>query len=68
MHAGWKIETPKKRKPKYKVGDRVRYSMYQREQEQIYTIIQVYEDSIPRYLVDNGKYKRMLFEDDLKGV
>lgn len=60
---------PKKRVPKYKAGDKIRYSLYNKESgEQIYTIIQVYADSIPRYLCDNGRYKRMLFEDDMKGV
>jgi len=52
---------------KYKVGDRIRYSTSTRAEEQIYKILQVYNAKIPRYLCDNGKYKRMLFEDDIGG-
>jgi len=52
---------------KYKVGDRIRYSTSLKATEQIYMIIQVYDAKIPRYLCSNGKYKRMLFEDDIGG-
>lgn len=70
MHAGWKKNIPTKRTPKYKVGDRVRFAMYRSSEEQVYEILQVYAEGeeIPRYLCSNGRYKRMLFEDDVKGV